>query len=315
METGEKTVSSGKLIQPRVAAVFATMNRAKTAAACVRALAAQSRAPDLVVVADNVSSDDTVAMLKSHGGLPFPLEVLEMPENVGNAGGVEAAMAFAFDHGCDAVWILDDDSWPRENALGELLAGDFDPRVVRHSIQVDPKTGDLTWPLQVFDGKAFRLASRLDELPDEPWVRTRIMWTGALVPKLVREKVGRVLCGLFIRGEDEEYPWRFEIHGFQQSAAIRSVLDHPGPENLIHLRFLGRNFFLEKNLADWKLYYKVRNMVWLKVRQHGWFRALAIGTTYLAVVARVDGIHRLPLVMEAIRDGIVGRLGKWSKHP
>lgn len=315
METCEKAVSSANLIPPRVAAVFATMNRAETAAGCVRALAAQSRPPALVVVTDNVSSDDTVAMLHSIGDLPFPLEVLRMPENVGNAGGVEAAMAFAFDHGCDAVWILDDDSWPRENALEELLDGEFDPRVVRHSIQIDPRTGQLTWPMQVFDGQQFRLAGRMDELLAQPWVRTRIMWTGALVPKLVREKVGRVLCGLFIRGEDEEYPWRFEVHGFTQSAAIRSVLDHPGPENLIHLRVLGRNFFIEKDLTDWKLYYKVRNMVWLKVRQYGWIRALAMGATYLVVVARVDGFHRLPLVMEAIRDGLVGRLGKWSKHP
>ena len=44
-----------------IAAVFATMNRAQTAVACVRALAAQTRPPDLVVVADNLSSDDTVA--------------------------------------------------------------------------------------------------------------------------------------------------------------------------------------------------------------------------------------------------------------
>jgi hypothetical protein len=140
------------------------------------------------------------------------------------------------------------------------------------------------------------------------------MWTGALVPRFVREKVGRVLCGLFIRGEDEEYPWRFEIHGFTQAAATRSVLDHPGPQDLIHLTVLGRNFFFERGLADWKLYYKVRNMVWLKLRQSGWFRALAIGSAYLLVVGRVDGFNRSTLVLEAIRDGLAGRLGKWAKH-
>lgn len=291
------------------------MNRAGTALGCVRALAAQSLPPALVVVADNVSTDDTVAALEALGSLPFRLEVLRMPENVGNAGGVEAAMAFAFDQNCDAVWILDDDSWPREDAMKELLAVGFDPREVRHSIQIDPKTGQLTWPMQVCDGTGFRLVSRIEELPGEGLARTRIMWTGALLPRLVREKVGRVLCGLFIRGEDEEYPWRFETHGFAQSAAVRSILDHPGPENLIHLRLWGRNFFFEKALADWKLYYKVRNMVWLKVRQTGWLRAFLIGTAYLVVVARVDGFQRLPLVLEAIRDGMVGRLGKWSKHP
>ncbi len=299
----------------RIGAVFATMNRAETAVSCVLALAAQTRAPDLVVVADNVSSDNTVERFKELPGLPFELEVLRMPENLGNAGGVEFALSCAFGKGCDAVWILDDDSWPRNEALAELLEGEWNPRVVRHSIQIDPKTGRLTWPMQVLDGDRFQLAGGAEELPDSGFVRTRIMWTGTLLPREVRETVGRVHCGLFIRGEDEEYPWRFEQHGFTQAAAVRSILDHPGPENLIHLRLLGWNFFFEKGLADWKLYYKVRNMVWLKLHQTGWIRALAIAASYLLVVSRVDGPRRAPLVLEAIRDGLVGRLGKWVKHP
>lgn len=299
----------------RIGAVFATMNRAETAVRCVLALAGQSRPPDLVVVADNVSTDDTVERLKELADLPFELEVLRMPENLGNAGGVEFALSCAFGKGCDAVWILDDDSWPRNGALAELLGGEWDPRVVRHSIQIDPKTGRLTWPMQVFSGDRFQLVSGAEELPETGFVRTRIMWTGALLPKEVREHVGRVHSGLFIRGEDEEYPWRFEQHGFTQAAAVRSILDHPGPENLIHLRLMGRNFFFEKGLADWKLYYKVRNMVWLKLRQTGWLRALAMAASYLLVVSRVDGFRRAPLVLEAIRDGLVGRLGKWVRHP
>ena len=54
-------------------------------------------------------------------GLPFELIVLQLPENRGNAGGVEDAMEHAFAKGADAVWILDDDSWPRDGALAALL--------------------------------------------------------------------------------------------------------------------------------------------------------------------------------------------------
>jgi len=296
------------------AAVFATMNRSVTALACVRALSLQTRPPDLVVVAVNDSTDDTVSILESLEGLPFKLVVLRMPENRGNAGGVEAAMDFSFDEGADAVWILDDDSWPRREALAELLAGDWDRRVVRHSIQIDPKTGLFTWPLQVFLNGGFELVDRMEDLPDGDFAKTRIMWTGALVSREVREKVGRVNGGLFIRGEDEEYPWRIEKAGFSQEGARKSVLDHPGPENLVRIGILGRNFFLERDLADWKLHYKVRNMVWLKLQQSGWIRAFAIAAAYVGAVAWIDGIHRVPLVMAAIRDGLVGRLGKWAGH-
>jgi rhamnopyranosyl-N-acetylglucosaminyl-diphospho-decaprenol beta-1,3/1,4-galactofuranosyltransferase len=248
------------------------------------------------------------------GSLPFRLIIHRMTENRGNAGGVEAAMELAYGEGADAVWILDDDSWPHPEALGALLDGTWDMSVVRHSIQIDPAHGRFTWPLQVAEGNGFRLVERREDLPAGHFVRTRIMWTGALLSKQVRDAVGRVNAGLFIRGEDEEYPWRIEKAGFKQEAAVKSILDHPGPSDLVRIGFLGRKFFFERGLADWKLYYKVRNMVWLKLQQSGWSKALAMTMAYLAVVSWQDGVGRAGLVIEAARDGLVGRLGKWRGH-
>ncbi len=295
----------------KVAAVFATMDRARTAAACVMALAKQSRPPERVMVADNVSSDDTVEVLESLAELPFKLVVHRMPENQGNAGGVKAVMDLAFAEGADAVWILDDDSWPRENALEALLEGEWNPHVVRHALQVDPKTGRFTWPLLIEDGAVgWQLVWDEGAFPEGPRVKSRITWTGALLPREVREAVGPVNGELFIRGEDEEYPWRIEQAGFSQEAIRGAVMDHPGPENLIQWRFLGKNFFFERGLADWKLYYKVRNMVWLKRQQSGDFRAVAMALAYTAACTFLDGPSRIPLLCKAIRHGWTGRLGK-----
>ena len=297
--------------QPRIAAIFATMDRSATAVACVRALAAQTRALELVVVADNVSSDDTVVALAGLGDLPFELMIHRMAENLGNAGGVEEAMEIAFANGADAVWILDDDSWPRPNALSAMLEKPWDPRVVRHALQIDPKSGRFTWPLQVADGVCgWRLVETLEDLPDGDFIPSRIIWTGALIPREVREKTGPVNGELFIRGEDEEYPWRIEQAGFRQEAVRKAILDHPGPEDIVHWTWCGKHFFFEQGLADWKLYYKVRNMVWLKRRQSGGMRALAIALTYALAASSIDGLHRLPLIWEAVWDGWNGRLGR-----
>jgi GT2 family glycosyltransferase len=298
-----------------IAAVFATMNRAQTAVACVRALAAQTRPPDLVVVADNLSSDETVAVLEGITGLPFELIVLQLAENRGNAGGVEDAMEQAFAKGADAVWILDDDSWPRDNALAALLDKPWEPGVVRHSLQIDPRSGRFTWPLQVTDGAGgWRLANSLEDLPAGLSIRSRNNWTGAMVTREVRAAVGPVNGALFIRGEDEEYPWRIEQAGFPQDAVRESILDHPGPDNIVHIRMFRKNFFFERGLADWKLYYKVRNMTWLKRQQSGGPRALAVAAAYAIAAGYVDGIRRIPLVCKAARDGWRGRLGKWEGH-
>lgn len=291
------------------------MNRAATAVSCVRALARQTRVPEWVVVADNDSLDGTAAELAGLVDLPFELVVHRMRDNRGNAGGVEEAMDLAFARGVDAVWILDDDSWPQAGALEALVAGEWDPRVVRHALQLDPQTGRFTWPLQVSDGKAgWRLVESLDDMPAGDIVRSRIVWTGALVSREVREAVGPVNGELFIRGEDEEYPWRIEQAGFQQQAVKQAVLDHPGPHNIAHWRMFNKNFFYERGLADWKLYYKVRNMVWLKRRHGGSGAAIRMALVYAVAAVVMDGPRRVPMLWCAICDGWRGRLGKWKGH-
>ena len=238
-----------------------------------------------------------------------------MGANRGNAGGVEEAMDLAFARGADAVWILDDDSWPRADALAALLEHPLDNRIVRHAMQIDPKTGRFTWPLQVADSKGgWKMVDSFETMPPGDLVRSRIIWTGALLPRAVREKVGPVNGELFIRGEDEEYPWRFEQAGFTQEAVTKSLLDHPGPDHLIRWSFCGRSLFFEKDLADWKLYYKVRNMVWIKRRQSGDAKAMAMALTYAIAAASIDGVRRLPLIWHAARAGWCGRLGKWQGH-
>lgn len=300
----------------KIAAVFATMNRKATALACARSLAAQTRAPDLVVVADNVSNDGTAEALENLTPLPFPLIVHRMPENRGNAGGVEEAMELCFARGMDAVWILDDDSWPRPDALAELLVPPWRDDQVRHSVQIDPKSNNLTWPMQVHTPPTgWHVVYSLQEIGTTPVVETRNNWTGSLVPRQVREEIGPVRGDLFIRGEDEEYPWRFVQAGITQIAVVGSALDHPGPPELKHTTLLGKTIYFEPGLADWKLYYKIRNMVWLQRHKRGLAAAFAMLAAYLIIISRFDGPRRIGLILVAANDGLHSRLGRWSKHP
>ena len=295
---------------PKIAVVFATMNRWQTAVTCVRALAAQTRPPELVIVADNVSSDETFSELSALIGMPFEFIVHRMEENLGNAGGVHAAMEHAFSKNVDAVWILDDDSWPRPDALAAMLAEPLDPCVIRHPLQIDPATGKFTWPLQIAQNGDFHLIDSIAEMPPSHSTPSRGVWTGALVSRHVRETIGPVMAELFIRGEDEEYPWRMAQAGFKHEAILAALMDHPGPPDIVRWDFFGKHFFFERGLADWKLYYKVRNMVWLKRKQSGAGKALVIFAAYVTAVSRFDGFHRLPLLWIAFCDGWHGRLGK-----
>ncbi len=297
----------------KVAAIFASYNRKDVALECVARLRAQTRLPDLVVVGDNASGDGSPEALRATGW--DRLEVLDTGDNLGNAGAVQMAMEHAFDRGCEAVWILDDDSWPRPNALEAMLRDPWDGRTLRHPLQEDPATGRFTWPLQLVDDDgAVTLVSSRDELPSGERLRSRGVWTGALVSRRIRQEAGPVKGDLFIRGEDEEYPWRIEQAGFESEAVTAAVLDHPGPRDLVSMNLFGKRLFLERGLADWKLYYKVRNMVWLKKCQGGAGTALAMALAYAWGIGREDGLHRLSLWWEAVRDGWAGRLGRWRRQ-
>lgn len=298
---------------PIITAVFATMNRCEVAIACVNSLAAQSRPPQRVVVADNVSSDGTADHLEAITGLPFELTVLRMKENLGNAGGVRDAMDLGFAEGADAVWILDDDSWPRPEALEKILALPWDPEIVRHPLQIDPDTGKLTWPMLTRQPRGpWHLVWETAQLGHGPTSLNRTSWTGSLISHEIYSTVGPVNGDLFIRGEDEEYPWRIRKAGFRTEAVHAALLDHPGSRDVVWFSILGRSFFFEKNLADWKFFYKVRNMVWLKRKQSNPLKAILVAIAYALFALRFDGISRIPLVWRASVAGWFGNLGRYT---
>lgn len=295
----------------QVAAVFACFNRREAALECVRRLRSQTRQPDLVVVGDNASTDGTPETLRAEGW--DRLVVLDTGDNLGNAGGVRVAMDHAFATGADAVWVLDDDSWPRTGALAALLAGGLEAGVVRHSLQIDPAGGHYSWPLPIRSGPGvWHTIRHPDEWPGPDRVESRASWTGALVPRGAWEKAGPVLGELFIRGEDEEYPRRLAAAGFRFEAVRDSVLDHPSAKNLRRWRIAGKEFWFETGLEDWKFYYEVRNTVWLKFREGSRLQGTATGLLHLVATLIHDGwsASRWRIWCLAFTDARSGRLGR-----
>jgi GT2 family glycosyltransferase len=71
-----------------------------------------------VVVVDNASTDDTAEMLAVRAAT---VHAVRMAVNTGGAGGFAAGIDEALRGGCDAVWLLDDDTIPEPGALAELL--------------------------------------------------------------------------------------------------------------------------------------------------------------------------------------------------
>ncbi|PPK97751.1 GT2 family glycosyltransferase [Kineococcus xinjiangensis] len=111
---------------PRVVAVVVAHDRRELLLAGLAALAGQTRRPDAVVVVDNASSDGSAGAVEAARdslGFGAALEVLRLERNTGGAGGFAAGLARAVRaHAADLVWLMDDDTVPRREALAAALA-------------------------------------------------------------------------------------------------------------------------------------------------------------------------------------------------
>jgi GT2 family glycosyltransferase len=101
--------------RPAVCAVVLNHKEEAATLRCVAALRA-SRYPDVtVVVVDNDSGPDEVALLRA--GVP---RVLESGANLGYAGGNNVGIRFALDAGAEAVWIVNPDAIVHRRALEHM---------------------------------------------------------------------------------------------------------------------------------------------------------------------------------------------------
>src|SRR5690606_31380980 len=111
-----------KNFQMKVNVVIVTYNRKELLVNCLEAISQQSYDYDKVILVDNASTDGTIEFLESKQLLDNPkLVLLKQTENTGGAGGFSAGMKYAFEHGADYVWMMDDDAVPHQNALEQLM--------------------------------------------------------------------------------------------------------------------------------------------------------------------------------------------------
>jgi GT2 family glycosyltransferase len=77
-----------------------------------------SEYPVQTIVVDNASNDGTVEYIREH----FPeIYLIESKENLGFGRANNIGMRYALDHGCDYVFLLNQDAWVEPNTLTKLV--------------------------------------------------------------------------------------------------------------------------------------------------------------------------------------------------
>ena len=103
-----------------ILAVVVTYNRLKRLQECIDACELQT-VPCHILIVDNASTDGTEIWCRGKTAENSSIYYMNTGQNVGGAGGFCEGMKWAAHHGYEYVWIMDDDTGPRHDALKELV--------------------------------------------------------------------------------------------------------------------------------------------------------------------------------------------------
>ena len=182
-----------------VTAVVVTYNRLELLKENIEALKRQTVSNLKILIVDNNSSDGTGEFLKNlHCE---NVDVLYLDENIGGAGGFFYGMKKAYEDGADAVWIMDDDTIPNEDALKRLLEAD---------VSLAHNYGFLASDVRWIDGSPC-VMNQVHRIEKNLETYDRIdtaTFVSLLIPKETVVNIGLPIKEYFIWGDDKEYTLR-----------------------------------------------------------------------------------------------------------
>jgi len=279
-------------ILTKIAAVIVTYNRSTKLVKVLDALSKQTLPPELIIVVDNASTDDTQDLVEAKAKDMPAIRYMRLPKNVGGAGGFHEGIKAAYDQGASYIWISDDDAYPEPDALEKLLGAirEFEVRYQwRPSFAcsrvewTDGNLCEMNTPQPVWDWARFLR-------PDRAWALVAsCSFVSVLVPRWAVREHGLPIADYFIWFDDAEYTRRLS-RSYPGIFCPESRVIHDIPEN----KGVNYGFVTDKSL--WKFKYGARNEASFQRRERGIYGALAF-------------FHR---VHSEMREGDVPRKLRWQ---
>jgi rhamnopyranosyl-N-acetylglucosaminyl-diphospho-decaprenol beta-1,3/1,4-galactofuranosyltransferase len=270
-------------------AVIVTRDRLALLQQCVEALRSQTRAPDRILVVDNASSDGTAGWLAAQEGV----ETLRLAENGGGAGGFHAGLRHAHAEGAEWMWLMDDDTIPRLDALEALLRPGDTSAILRASVAVW-KDGRLH-PMNVPGLERERIEPLIEDAPQRLLPLRTSTFVSLLVHRTAVDRFGLPEARYFIWSDDIEYTARVTRGGGRMVLVTDSVVEHRTAQPYTAVTSAGDRF-----------YYHARNTLYM-VRGRSWGTLEKASLLYLLALTslqylRAGGSART--VLRGLRDGV-----------
>lgn len=224
----------------KVIAVVVTYNRQQLLSQCINALRNQTRKIDKILVINNGSTDNTEEWLNRQEDVDFVTQ-----KNVGGAGGFYTGIKTAFEKKYSWIWMMDDDGYPKEDALERLLEEDTEELCLRNCAVINKEDR------KSFVWKTGKHAT-IDEVSDAIIENVAHPFNGTLLHRKIIERVGFPNANLFLWGDETEYYYRIvRKNKIPFYTKTNSIHYHPASA------YSFKNDWAFSN--NWKMYYYIRN--------------------------------------------------------
>lgn len=286
-------------------AVITTHNREQLLRECVEHVQHQTIPPDKIIIVNNASTDGTGYYLKALSEQCRTIDVIDLLENTGGAGGFAVGIERAAQTAAAWVLVIDDDAIIARDYMEQIFAA------ARQNPTQQAFAGAVMVNGQI-DLCHRRNLTRIglmsknckEEAYAQPCFACDIAsFCGMVVDLSLVRQIGLPHAEYFIWYDDTEYSLR--IHNYSRFLVVpQAVLAHKITQ-------------LEKTHPrryDWKEYYAVRNRL-LMVREHGTIldRIVNFANLFLHVIFRnwlfgvikrdgYDWAYERQLVKKALQD-------------
>ena len=284
-------------------AVIVTYNRLPLLKECLSCV--EREGFDAAIIVNNASTDGTAEVL---AGLDARFNVLQMPENLGGAGGFCEGLKAAADSDCDYVLIIDDDAMLEPGflqACDAYLAAHPGTPAVSGTVKTE---GEIQLNHRRDIGNQLLFSERnvpLSAYEKETFTYHLSTFCGLMISRAVLQEIGLPKAEFFIWFDDTEFSMRLPEIVNVNSA----VLNHK-----CKITQSGASFYDRMN---WRTYYGHRNRYVTTTLHCSRATQLACRMEYSVFILgaylknRPDLAHML---MDSRRDALAGRLGKNPKY-
>ena len=285
--------------------VLVTFNRLKDLKITLDAWDQQTEKPRNMIIVDNKSTDGTISFLeqwkKKESG--FKKEVIELPENIGGAGGFYEGMKMALNISNDWVFVSDDDAIPRDNMIEKIKSF-----VTSHDDLIEQCSAICTgvYNEDHFSGihrcrieksiiGFYEKPVKEEEYQKEYFPIDIYSFVGTFIRKSALKQAGLPERDFFIYNDDYEHAVRVGKTG-KMICVPSSVIYHI--DNLKNDKY-----------PTWRDYYATRNGVIMHRKHFGIWGGLSRSLRRFGMAVISGNFIKMKLIITGIKDGYEGKQG------